>query len=290
MKLAGRIAAASSALLLGCAAAVAQPAPPPRPAYCAHIPPPSQTLPGATSFTYRTIGERTLRIHVFAPEGKTGRNPAAIFFFGGGFRVGDAASFTGLAKAFVAHGYVAALADYRVLCRDDVGPVAGVDDAEAALTWVRDHATALRIDRKRIVLVGGSAGGLLAASATMRVPDRERPAALVLFNPVLDLETGLTAHDQSAAEALAYSPSRLPIGKLPPTVIFHGTADKTVPIESSRDFCTRALVLGRRCNLVEYLGKDHSFADKHDIDRTLGVSMFDDTLAKALLFLSPITN
>ncbi len=288
MPITRRILAASAALLLGCAPATAQTNPAPPPAYCAHIPPPSQGLPGATSFTYRIIGNRLLRIHIFAPDGKARRNPAAIFFFGGGFRVGDAASYAGLAKAFVAHGYVAALADYRVLCRDNVGPTAGVDDAEAALSWVRGHAAMLHIDRRKIVLVGGSAGGMLAASAAMRVPNSERPAALILFNPVLDLETGLTAHDQSPAQALAYSPIRLAVANLPPAIIFHGTTDHTVPIISSRTFCARVTAIGRPCQLVEYQGMDHSFADKHDIDPKLGISMFDDTLNRALFFLASI--
>lgn len=280
---------AISALPAASAAAWAQtPSSTALPAYCARIPPPSQTLPGATTFIYRTVGNRPLRIHVFPPEVAAARNPAAIFFFGGGFRVGDAASYTALAKAFAARGYVAAVADYRVLCRDGVTAVGGVDDAQAALGWVRAHAAEVRIDPRRIALVGGSAGGLLAASAGLRVPDRERPAALVLFNPVLNLETGIWAGDQSIAEAQAYSPSRLPIAKLPPTIVFHGTADKTVPIVTSRDFCARALAARRDCQLVEYQGMDHSFSDKQDVDPALGASPFDDTLKRAFRFLDPI--
>lgn len=79
------------------------------------------------------------------------------------------------------------------------------------------------------------------------MPDRARPAALVLFNPVLDLESGPWAHDQSAVDALAYSPSRLPVEHVPPAIIFHGMADHTVPIVSSRDFCARVQAAGHTC-------------------------------------------
>ncbi len=266
--------------------AFGQPSTPP--AYCAHIPAPSLTLPGATSFTYRTIGERNLRIHVFEPANPSRRRPAAIFFFGGGFRFGDVSTFADLAKAFTAQGYVAILADYRIICRDNIGAVGGIDDAEAAISWVRKHFRELRIDRTRVSLVGGSAGGALAASAALRVPPAERPNALVLFNPVLDLESGIWAKDQTTADALAYSPSRLPIDNLPPTIIFHGVADRTVPIKTSRDFCTRAISSRRRCELMEYPGQDHSFADKHSVDASLGTSPFEDTFTKALAFLNSV--
>ena len=204
---------------------------PPLPAYCGHIPASSQSLPGATTFVYRTTGTRPLPIHLFMPPRSEHPGPAALFFFGGGFRVGDAQGMVDLAKAFAAQGYVAAVADYRVLCRDNVTAVGGVEDAEAALDWLRGHARQLHVDTAKIVLVGGSAGGLLATSTAMRQPDNEMPLALVLFNPVIDLESGAWAHDQTAAEAIAYSPWRLSVGNLPPTIIFHGTADHTVPIQ-----------------------------------------------------------
>src|ERR1700741_3201423 len=83
--------AASSALCLASGGAQAgQPAAPADlPQYCKFVPAPSQSLPGATSFTYRQLGNRTLRIHVFSPPGDGRPRPAAIFFYGGGFRTGD---------------------------------------------------------------------------------------------------------------------------------------------------------------------------------------------------------
>src|ERR1700750_2164937 len=76
----------------------AQPTVPARPAYCAHIPPASATLSGATTFVYRSLGDRQLRVHVFQPEAGGEKHPAILLFFGGGFRVGDASAMTDLAK------------------------------------------------------------------------------------------------------------------------------------------------------------------------------------------------
>lgn len=280
----------SSALLLGLCGAQAGRAEtlPELPQYCKFVPPPSQSLPGATSFTYGTLADRALRIHVFSPPNDGQRRPAALFFFGGGFRIGDVSSYVELAKAFVAQGYVAALADYRVLCRDRVTPAAGVEDAEAAHRWLLDHAAELGVDPKRIVVVGGSAGGQLAAAAALREPPRIRPAALVLFNPVTDLTVGPWAQGMTPAEVSAYSASALPIAGLPPTIIFHGTADTTVPIKTARDFCDRAVAANRTCKLVEYEGVGHSFADKREMVPSLGLIPFDDTTAKTFGFLDSV--
>ena len=256
------------------------------PSYCAGIAPPSQTLPGANSFTYRTIGQRALRIHLFQPADAGRKRPAILLFFGGGFRTGDAASLADSAKILSAHGYVVALADYRILCRDGVTALAGLADAQAADTWLRRNAQTFGVDEKRIALGGSSAGGLLAATIALRAPSKARPAALVLINPVLDLTAGMWAGDQEPAIGKAFSASALPIDRLPPTIIFHGDADEVVPIASSRAFCARAVAAGRSCRLVEYAGMHHSFNDKKKVVPALGVSPFDDTMTKTLDFLA----
>jgi len=55
---------------------------------CGTIAPQSNTLPGASSFTYRKAKRRDLRLHVFAPAGEASPRPAALFFFGGAWRTG----------------------------------------------------------------------------------------------------------------------------------------------------------------------------------------------------------
>ncbi len=256
------------------------------PAYCSGVGPPSENLPGATSFTYRTIGDRHLRIHIFAPAGGGSKRPAVLLFFGGGFRTGDVSSQVDNAQFLAAHGFVVAVADYRILCRDGVTAVTGVSDAQAAHGWLSRNAGRLGIDAKRIALGGSSAGGLLAATTTLRAPARERPVALVLINPVLALDVGTWAGDQTPAEAAAYSASALPLDNLPPTLILHGSADEIVPIQSSEGFCARAEAAGRSCRLVAYPGLHHGFNDRKKVVPALGIAPFDDTMSKIADFLS----
>lgn len=291
------------AATLAAAPTTAQQAPaPPAPALqlsaCAAVHPPSQSLPGATTLVYRTAGQRPLRLHVFRPDGAARHRPAVLMFFGGGFTGGDAASFARHAKRFAEKGYVAAIADYRVFCRDGTYPESGVEDAAAAYAWLRGRAGEFGIDRRRIVLAGGSAGGLLAASAALRQSRGSRPAALVLFNPVVDLSSArwgldlpeaIRANTALSPQLLAaISPTAMRLDRLPPTIIFHGTADMVVPIETVDAFCRKAQAAGRTCRLERYPGVGHSFYQRRDVIQSLGVAPFDDTMDKAFAFLDPI--
>jgi acetyl esterase len=55
------------------------------------------------------------------------------------------------------------------------------------------------------------------------------------------------------------SPYHNLVGKLPPTIIFHGTADKTVPFISIQLFTKKMHELDNKCTLVAYQGETHGF-------------------------------
>ncbi|MEZ5939525.1 MAG: alpha/beta hydrolase [Hyphomonadaceae bacterium] len=246
------------------------------------------TLPGAISYTYKSAG-RPLRIHLFDPAPVTGENrPAVLFFFGGGWRTGKITAFEAQARALSARGYVTALADYRVSCRENVNALDSVADARSAYDWLRGQAHTLQIDPERIVLAGGSAGGHLAATTAMLADADDKPAALVLFNPAVDMELigpriGLTPEASSSI-----SPMTLPLDGLPPTIVFHGKDDTTVPIGSVRAFCARVTGAGLSCDLTEYAGQKHSFFHSRTVDPAIKASPYDDTLKRMTDFLERI--
>jgi acetyl esterase len=250
---------------------------------CRAIAPQPDTLPGASSFTYRKAKRRDLRLHVFAPAGEASPRPAVLFFFGGAWRTGDITAFQDQARAFAARGYVAVLADYRVKCRDGSTPLDSLRDAQAAHLWLRTNAEDLDIDPQRIVLCGGSAGGHLALTVTMKASPAHKPAAVVLFNPAVDLVSRAPMALKLVARRI--SPSVLPVQALPPTLVFHGQDDRTVPIDTVRRFCQRADAAGRVCRLDEYAGQDHGFYHLRQVDPAIGTSPYADTLTKALAFL-----
>jgi acetyl esterase/lipase len=228
-----------------------------------------ETLLGADSRVYKTISETKLRLHIYQPANRKPdtRLPAIVFFFGGGWRNGTPAQFAEHCKYLAARGMVAITAEYRVKARHNVTPLECIADAKSALRWVRKNAGDLGIDSNRLAAGGGSAGGhLAAATATVSGFDDKGedlkvsavPNALVLFNPALDV-SNIPADYGFGDKAVAASPLQNVKAKLPPTIIFHGTADKTVPFAQATNFCAAMKQHGNACEVKAYEGRDHGF-------------------------------
>ena len=110
---------------------------------------------------YGTANGKRLLLDAYVPAGGEDRRPAVVMIHGGGWRMGDKASWADEAQRFAARGWVAFSINYR-LDEPSVFP-AEIDDVQAAVRWVRAHAQDYRIDPARIAAVGESAGGHLAA-------------------------------------------------------------------------------------------------------------------------------
>jgi acetyl esterase/lipase len=63
-----------------------------------------------------------------------------------------------------------------------------LEDCYSGLVWTADHTTELGIDPERIVIIGVSAGGGLAAGTALLARDRRGPALAgqLLMYPMLD--------------------------------------------------------------------------------------------------------
>jgi acetyl esterase len=229
---------------------------------------------------YRKIGDVELKIFYFCPPDHkpSDRRPAIVFFFGGGWKNGDPKQFASQAAYLASRGMVALAADYRVASRQQVKAISCVEDAKAAVAWVRANAERLGIDSNRIAAGGGSAGGHLAA-ATAVVPGYEEssqvgksvPNALVLFNPALVLAPvagePLPSDDKPLSELKErigddpqkISPFHHVKSGAPPTIIFHGKADTAVPYRTAELFEQAMKKSGNRCELVGFEGKGHGF-------------------------------
>lgn len=91
--------------------------------------------------------------------------PGLLFFHGGGFIVGDVASYDSACRRLAALSRLRVLSvDYR-LAPEHAFPAAH-DDAQTALEWVSKNAESLGMDANRIAVGGDSAGGTLAAWLT----------------------------------------------------------------------------------------------------------------------------
>ena len=239
-------------------------------------------MEGTMSEVYRTTGDVELNIYLCNPEGHSADDsrPAIIFFFGGGWRGGSPQQFLPHCRYLAERGMVAAVADYRVASRHGVTADECVKDAKSAVRWLRANADRLGIDPDRIAAGGGSAGGHLAAATAIlpgHDPDTDGPSpvpnALVLFNPatVLTPVEGDPAPTEEERERFAalterfgappesMSPYHHLREGLPPTIMFHGTADETVPHGTADRFCIGLRKHKNRCDFVSYHDQGHGF-------------------------------
>ncbi len=130
-------------------------------------------------------GDLPLRIY---RSGEMGELPLLLFMHGGGFVLGDLDTHDEFARALTAGtGCVTVSVAYR-LAPENPYPAA-VDDCYAALQWAAQNAAELGADAGRIVVIGDSAGGNLAAVTALRARDEQGPAIAgqVLVYPTADL-------------------------------------------------------------------------------------------------------
>lgn len=123
---------------------------------------------------------------VFTPaEKKKTPGPGILFIHGGGYVCGSARDF-GCLQIAEETGCPVYSVDYR-LAPENPYP-AGLEDCYTALKWMHENAGELGLDRSRIAVVGGSAGGGLAAALTLLARDRKDPPICfqMLIYPMLD--------------------------------------------------------------------------------------------------------
>ena len=141
-----------------------------------------------------------LRLFRPALRGAVGPAETYLFLHGGGWTVGDLATYEPLCRR-LAHVLRADIlwVDYR-LAPEHPFP-APLDDTLAACRWIFANAASLGLDATRIGLIGDSSGGNLAAVAALlnrRGELGEKFAAQVLIYPCLDLTRSHPSHQDFA--------------------------------------------------------------------------------------------
>ncbi len=241
--------------------------------------------------TYKRAGDRDLKLFVEKPVGwkATDKRPAIVFFFGGGWVGGTPEQFKPQSEYLATRGMVGVRVEYRVISKGESGPpVVCCHDAKSAMRWVRAHAAELGIDPKRIAASGGSAGGHLAAFASM-IAGLDDPAddlkvsprgdALVLFNPVFDNgpENGWGAQ-RVGDRFREFSPAHNITADDPPAIVFLGSQDALIPVSVLERFKANTTKAGVRCESRVYEGQPHGFFNR-DPYRTATLIEADKFLA-----------
>jgi acetyl esterase/lipase len=195
---------------------------------------------------------------ILSPRPGTSNGSAVVVLPGGAYR-GLAADLEGreVADWFTARGFRAFILSYRLTSHGYVLPVPLLD-ARRAVQTVRARAQDYQIDPNRIVIIGFSAGGHLAALAgTQPVPGTpdsadpiervsSKPDYMVLGYAWLGAISSDTSHlsyckifnlmDQCEALKTAYTPELFVTKDTPPTFIYHTYTDQTVPVQQALGF------------------------------------------------------
>jgi acetyl esterase len=181
-------------------------------------------------------GEVTAR--VYRPEADEGSLPCYLHLHGGGFWLGTLEQSESSCRGIATDaGCVVVDLDYR-LAPEHKFPVAA-EDSYSALLWIVDHADELGVDRSRIAVGGGSAGGNLAAVVALMARDRNGPPLVlqVLEIGVFDLERHIGQEtidfylaEPGDAQHPYASPLKAPdLRGLPPAVVTSAEYDALAP-------------------------------------------------------------
>lgn len=222
------------------------------------------------TIVYKMVEGADLKLYIFNPSGHTlsDQSPAIIFFFGGGWKSGSPSQFYPQCAHLASRGMVAISAEYRVESTHRTSPLECVKDGKSAVRWVRQHAAELGIDPGKIAAGGGSAGGhVAAATGTLEDFDEHdedlgvsaRPDALVLFNPVFDNSRHGYGYHKVKEYWQAFSPMHNISEKTPPTIVFLGTSDRLIPVDTAKAYKRIMEEKGCRCDLHLYEGQPHGF-------------------------------
>lgn len=220
----------------------------------------------------------TLKMYV--PEKQSEKRSAVIICPGGGYGI-LAASHEGtdVAKAFNEMGITAFVLKYRlpddsIMVDKSIGPL---QDAQRAIQLVRENAQQFNIDGAKIGIMGFSAGGHLAASASTRFTEQLiqnpkqtslRPDFSILIYPVISFMDGIT-HKGSRMNLLGkiqtletlqkFSNELRVTEQTPPAFLVHAGDDPAVPVANSLSYYEALLKQKIYSNMIIYPRGGHGF-------------------------------
>jgi acetyl esterase/lipase len=248
----------------------------------------AQTPPAAIAVEKDVVfgkgGDLDLKLDIYRPPAGSAKRMATIHFHGGGFAGGSKDTLADRIRPFASLGYVAIAAQYRL--SGQAGYPALIHDAKAAIRWTRANARTLGIDPQRIAVVGYSAGGYhaLFTAGTSHHPEFEgtggnagvgsHVAACVAFYPATNIPASMLPRDADDAATRAANATTYIAAAFPPTIVFHGTKDTTIPIESSERLVQQLRGAGAPVEFHEFEGVPHVF-DSNPEFATLAAQLAD---------------
>jgi len=239
---------------------------------------------------YAEVDGRNLNLDLYRPKKAEGKVlPGIVYIHGGGWSGGNKKTNWRQSAMLAREGYAVACIEYRLLPKAKI--LNCVEDAKAAVRWMRANAATYHVNPERIGAIGGSAGGHLAgmlavSSGTKELEGRggnkaissQIQAAVPMAMPS-DLDNLFVRQrfKLTSDEAKLVSPTRYVNKDQAPMLLLHCKADRTVPYFSSSAFLLLCKGEGADIKLVEIKNGGHAFWHKSN--------GFEETLTAALPFL-----
>lgn len=251
---------------------------------------PASPTPGATrastAYNIPYASAASLQVlDIYLPAWTPEPAPLVIWVHGGGWRTGDKKSVAARydpsapvpaatactqvvqvqapdVAALNAKGYAVAAINYR-LNRDTV---AAVQDAKAAVRFLRANATSYHLDPERFAAWGDSAGGYTVIMLGVTGGEKTKFDDAALGNPEVSADVqavvdwfGPTDSNMPGNPGPEDSPyTYIKSGKtLPPFIIAHGDADCVVPVDHSRRLHAAITGAGGQATLTVLPGAQH---------------------------------
>ncbi|MDJ0575729.1 MAG: alpha/beta hydrolase [Xenococcaceae cyanobacterium MO_234.B1] len=263
--------------------------------YLQHVPQVLQTQmrpqPFVLKDVFRGIGQKEVRIQrgiIFASPDRvdlklniyrpllTGKYPALIILYGGAWREGTPNSYETFSSYMAAQGYSVIAIDYRHAPQYKFP--AQLEDVQAALQYIQEHADNLEVDTERMAVMGRSAGGHLATLAAYQQDAISFRAVVSYYAPtdlteeyhdppfpnpigthtVLHNFLGGTPDELSELYTQA-SPYSYVRPTLPPSLLVYGGRDHVVQAKFGRRQYNQLRETGNRAVWLEIPWAEHAF-------------------------------
>ncbi|MCD9559311.1 putative isoprenylcysteine alpha-carbonyl methylesterase icmel1 [Datura stramonium] len=229
------------------------------------------------------------RLDLYLPKNNNGPKPVVAFVTGGAWIIGNKAWGSLLGQQLSERDIIVACIDYRNFPQGTISDM--VKDVSQGISFVCNNIAEYGGDPSRIYLMGQSAGAHIAAcalleQATKEASEKERDSWSVsqikayfglsggynLFDLVdhfhsrglyrsifLSIMEGDQGLEQYSPEVMVQDPNiRSAVSLLPPTILFHGTSDYSIPCYSSKSYADNLRALGTKAECILLQGKTHT--------------------------------
>lgn len=234
-----------------------------------------------------------ISIRIVRPDANTALLPTIMFFHGGGWMLGDQNTYDRLIRE-IASSVSAAVVFVNYTRSPEARYPVAIEEAYEATKYIAENGKDLNLDTTRLVVIGDSAGGNIAAAVTLLAKQRNGPEIhfQVLFYPVTDADFDTQSYREFATGYLRtpkamewfwdnYLPDKLArkqptasplqatiqeLQGLPPALVV--TSEYDLLRDEGEAYARKLIDAGVEVTAVRYLGTIHNFITLNELSWT----------------------